>query len=216
MVNKMKLNSIIFTIILSASFLFMTGCTNKNNKSEIQQRDTTAILTKTSKMDNIEMMKSMNNMNDKMTGIKMTGDYDFDFANMMIEHHRGAIEMSGIELTSGTDPKMKTMAQNIIAAQKDEIMKMEEFIKKHTVVKSNHKIGTMDSMDEKFKKNKMTGNTDKDFATMMIIHHQIAVTMAEAEVSNGKHPEIKNMAQQMIADQSKEITEFQSWLDIKK
>jgi len=155
----------------------------------------------------------MNTMKDKMNGMKMTSDYDFDFAKMMIEHHKGAIDMSEIELTSGTDSKMKTMAQNIITAQKDEILKMEEFIKKHTVVKSNHKMETMDAMDEKMKEMKMTGNTDKDFAMMMIIHHQIAVTMAEGEVSNGQHPEIKNMAQQMIADQNKEITEFQSWLD---
>jgi len=62
----------------------------------------------------------------------------------------------------------------------------------------------------------MTGNLDKDFAIMMIIHHQIAVKMAEGEVSNGHHQGIKNMAQQMIADQSKEITKFQSWLDNKK
>jgi uncharacterized protein (DUF305 family) len=209
----MKIDSGTFTIILTASFFFMTGCTNKNNNSEIQQKDTTAMHTKTSDMNNMGMMQSMISMKDKITGMKMTGDYDFDFAKMMIEHHKGAIAMSEIELTSGTDSKMKTMAQNIITAQKDEILKMEEFIKKHTVVKSNDKMETMDGMYEKMK---MTGNTDKDFAMMMILHHQIAVTMAEGEVSNGQHPEIKKMAQQMIADQNKEITEFQSWIDNKK
>lgn len=62
----------------------------------------------------------------------------------------------------------------------------------------------------------MTGNTHKDFVMMMIPHHESAVTMAEDELSYGKQPELKKMAQKMIADQSKEITEFKAWLAIQK
>ncbi|MCX6169980.1 MAG: DUF305 domain-containing protein [Ignavibacteriales bacterium] len=209
----MKTTLATLIIILLASFLFMPGCVNKDNNSKIQQHDTTATLTKTTDMNNMGMMQSMNKMNYKMTEMKMTGDYDYDYAKMMIEHHRGAIEMSEIELTAGTEAKMKAMALNIITVQKDEILKMDEFIKKHSAVKSNYKMGTMDSMDENFKKIKMTGNTDKDFAMMMIKHHEIAVTMAKGEVSNGKFSVMKNMAQQTIVNQNKEIKEFQSWLD---
>lgn len=50
----------------------------------------------------------------------------------------------------------------------------------------------------------MSGNVDRDFATMMADHHQQAVEMAKIEIAAGKNDEIKTMAQAMIASQSKE------------
>ncbi len=58
----------------------------------------------------------------------------------------------------------------------------------------------------------MTGDTDKDFAMMMKMHHQQAVNMAEMELANGKSPEMKTMAKQIIAAQKKEIAQFDKWL----
>lgn len=62
--------------------------------------------------------------------------------------------------------------------------------------------------------NKMTmsGDTDKDFAMMMKIHHQQAVDMSEMELAHGKSPEMKAMAKQIIAAQKKEIAKFDQWL----
>jgi uncharacterized protein (DUF305 family) len=57
-----------------------------------------------------------------------------------------------------------------------------------------------------------TGDTDKDFAMMMRMHHQQAVDMAKAEVQHGKSPELKAMAQKMIKDQQKEIDQLEKWL----
>lgn len=58
----------------------------------------------------------------------------------------------------------------------------------------------------------MTGDTDKDFAMMMKIHHQQAVNMAELQLKTGKSPEMKSMAKQIIAAQKKEIAQFDKWL----
>ena len=62
--------------------------------------------------------------------------------------------------------------------------------------------------------NKMTmsGDTDKDFAMMMKIHHQQAVDMSEMELAHGKSPAMKTMAKQIIAAQKKEIAKFDQWL----
>ena len=62
--------------------------------------------------------------------------------------------------------------------------------------------------------NKMTmsGDTDKDFAMMMKIHHQQAVDMSEMELAHGKSTEMKAMAKQIIAAQKKEIAMFDKWL----
>jgi uncharacterized protein (DUF305 family) len=58
----------------------------------------------------------------------------------------------------------------------------------------------------------MTGDTDKDFAMMMKMHHQQALNMAEMELANGKSSEMKAMAKQIIASQKKEIAQFDKWL----
>lgn len=67
------------------------------------------------------------------------------------------------------------------------------------------------SMDE-MQKMKMSGDQDKDFAMMMKMHHQQALKMAEEEVKHGKSPEMKAMANDIIAAQKKEIAQFEQWL----
>ena len=59
---------------------------------------------------------------------------------------------------------------------------------------------------------KMSGDTDKDFAMMMKMHHQKALDMAQMELDHGKSLEMKKMAQQMIVAQKKEIAQFDRWL----
>ena len=58
----------------------------------------------------------------------------------------------------------------------------------------------------------MSGDTDKDFAMMMKMHHQQALNMAEMELANGKSAEMKAMAKQIIVAQKKEIAQFDKWL----
>ena len=58
----------------------------------------------------------------------------------------------------------------------------------------------------------MTGDTDKDFAMMMKMHHQQAVNMAEMEIAHGRSAEMKTMAKQIIVAQKKEIAQFDKWL----
>ena len=63
---------------------------------------------------------------------------------------------------------------------------------------------------------KMSGDTDKDFAVMMKIHHQGAVDMAEMQLAHGKSPAMKDMAKKIIAAQKKEIAQFDRWLATQK
>ena len=58
----------------------------------------------------------------------------------------------------------------------------------------------------------MSGDTDKDFAMLMKMHHQQALNMAEMELANGKSSEMKAMAKQIIVAQKKEIAQFDKWL----
>ena len=65
---------------------------------------------------------------------------------------------------------------------------------------------------EGMQKMPMSGDTDKDFAMMMKMHHQQALNMAELQLANGKSAEMKTMAKQIIVAQKKEIAQFDKWL----
>jgi uncharacterized protein (DUF305 family) len=80
------------------------------------------------KMDN-GLMSSMNTMMDKIANMRMTGDFDADFANMMIEHHQGAIDMAQMEISKSADEKIKTMAENILTMQTGEQSILKDLVK---------------------------------------------------------------------------------------
>ena len=79
----------------------------------------------------MKMHAAMEEMNNKLTAMKMTGEADVDFAMMMVAHHQAAIDMAKAELESGKDPAMLKMAKKIIAAQTKEIAQLEVWLKKH-------------------------------------------------------------------------------------
>ena len=55
---------------------------------------------------------------------------------------------------------------------------------------------------------KMSGDVDRDFAAMMIMHHEQALKMVEVELQHGDNAELKAMAEKMKAAQKKDIQEL--------
>ena len=58
-----------------------------------------------------------------------------------------------------------------------------------------------------------SGDADRDFARMMIPHHQGAIDMALAELRYGKDERLKRLAQEIIVDQQQEIVVMHLALD---
>jgi uncharacterized protein (DUF305 family) len=57
-----------------------------------------------------------------------------------------------------------------------------------------------------------TGNADVDFINGMIPHHQAAVDMAKTVIAFGKDKDVKELAEDVIKAQEKEIAEMKEWL----
>jgi uncharacterized protein (DUF305 family) len=161
------------------------------------------------------MMSIMQSNMDQMKAVQSSGNPDNDFASLMKVHHLGAIEMAQLELAKGTDPELKQLAQKTVDDQQNEIAQFNTFLSGHTPHGGGDAFykAAMSQMSNMKMDMDHSGSVDKQFAQMMIPHHQGAIDMANAYLKNGGHEEdIKKIANAIISSQQKEIAGLQGWL----
>lgn len=71
--------------------------------------------------------------------------------------------------------------------------------------------GTMAGMDHGAMQMDASKPIDAQFIDGMIVHHQGAVDMANDVLQNAEHPELKEFANAIIAAQTQEIADMESW-----
>jgi hypothetical protein len=81
-----------------------------------------------------------------------------------------------------------------------------------TSMEMNHESMTMGMDEMSAALEGKTGDAfDRTFLELMIPHHQGAIDMAMAAKESAKHPELKRMADEIIAAQKAEIAQMQKW-----
>ncbi|MDZ4713712.1 MAG: DUF305 domain-containing protein [bacterium] len=214
--------SAVFIVILTMLILSSCKKVGDVNESSMKDRQMKDSMEKDmdksmdKSMDKNNMMdKNMSMMMNKMKEMKMSGNVDVDFVNMMIIHHQGAIDMATSVISSGKNDNIKSLARNIVKDQENEIAAMRKWLEKNKNNKSSagdNSMKLMESMNSMSDEDmKMSGDPDKDFVMMMIPHHEGAIEMSEVEIKYGSDPEIKKMAQGIIDKQKAEIKIMEEW-----
>ena len=167
------------------------------------------------------MGKSMGTL-EKASGKK----FDIYWMSQMIAHHKIAVDMANFVLKNGKDAKVKKAAQDIVKTQSLEVTQMTGWLKswygsKPDAAQMKLMVTDMQPMVDA-SQGKMEGHDtpmgdpDQNFLENMIPHHQSAVDMARLALKKALRPELKTFAQGVIDLQSKEITQYKTWLKAMK
>jgi len=145
-------------------------------------------------------------------------DQDTTFAQMMIIHHEGAVEMSQLAIERADNPEVVALAERIAEAQGPEIDQMTEWLGAwgEDVSPDDHGGMDMNGMSQEEMMTRLDGLTgaefDQAFLEAMIAHHEGAIEMAEQQLADGQNPAALLLAQKIVDDQQAEITEMQELL----
>ncbi len=213
--------------IYCIAFIMLAACGNAENKSNTSGADTSTVnashegshTDSTGVASNKSMMQLMQSNMNQMKAVQSTGNPDNDFAALMKIHHMGALEMSQVEVSQGTNAEIKQIAEKMISDQQKEIAELNSFLSGHEAHGGGDAFykEVMSKMNEMKMDMDHSGSLDKQFVQMMIPHHQGAIDMAKAYLKSGAHePKLKTMANNIISAQQKEIQELQAWLSKQK
>ncbi len=115
--------SMVFAVLVMSAFLSSAQTVGAEDMKGMAMKPATSPADQAFAASMKSMMNGMH--------VKPTGKPDEDFVRMMIPHHQGAIDMAKVELQYGTDPELRQLATDIVAAQDKEIAQMKAWLEKN-------------------------------------------------------------------------------------
>lgn len=145
-------------------------------------------------------------------------DADVEFVTAMVPHHAQALEMAELAPDRARDRRVKVMADRIAAGQGPEIAAMQAWLASHGLPRAatdadhGHDMQGMVTGEQMTQLLASDGEQfDRLFLARMIAHHEGALAMAD-RLGQGTHPLVMDMAKDVAATQSVEITRMQEVL----
>ena len=141
-------------------------------------------------------------------------DADLAFVTGMHPHHQGAVTMSELASTRAQDQRVKDLAARVAQAQGPEMAQLESMAQAWgaELVAGHHHEG-MDMGGDSAALEGLAGAAfDRAFLRSMSTHHEGALPMARAELSDGSNPQAQQMARQIVDVQQAEIAEMERLL----
>ncbi|MFG2796865.1 DUF305 domain-containing protein [Streptomyces pseudovenezuelae] len=143
---------------------------------------------------------------------------DVSYARMMIAHHAQALELTELAPQRAASVKLKALAERISAAQGPEIDAMRAWLKEYGQSEKSdaHAHARMPGMATEAQLEKLRAAKgkafDELFLTLMITHHEGAITMATDVKGQGNNIRIEEMADDVVAQQTSEINRMRNML----
>lgn len=155
---------------------------------------------------------------------------DATFLREMVPHHRQAVMMSELVAENSDDPEVVELGEEISAGQGPEIETMTALLEAWGEEPPGGHMGdgmdgmgmdgtAMEGMAGMMTPEQMAGLTasegeafDRMFLEMMIVHHEGAIEMAQAQLEEGMHPDALQLAEEIRDAQEQEIERMHDML----
>ena len=134
----------------------------------------------------------------------------------MIEHHRGAVEMSNVLIGLGGDEPVLAMARKTITDQGKEIQELERMVQGGGIGAGTSGDANPYKQSEQTMHERMmaaTGsNPSQTWIRKMMEHHRGAVDMSNILIGQGGDPKVLEKARMTASEQQKEIEHLEQML----
>ncbi|MFI9151459.1 DUF305 domain-containing protein [Streptomyces sp. NPDC053367] len=137
---------------------------------------------------------------------------DVSYVRMMIRHHQQALKMAELAPRQARSDRVKRLAERITAAQGPEIGAMRGWLETHgqSEEAAGHDHAAMPGMATEAQLTELRAARgeafDALFLRLMIAHHEGAITMATDVKAQGNNIQVEEMADDVVAQQTSEIT----------
>jgi uncharacterized protein (DUF305 family) len=134
------------------------------------------------------------------------------FIAAMIPHHQEAVDAATALLAVSERPEARALAEEIVQVQREEIALLEAWL-------AEHYPGAQPDADYRPMMRDLSGlsaaEADATFVADMIMHHEMAVAMAEAYLALDapRRAEVEALARDVVVTQSEEIERMHTYLD---
>jgi Cu/Ag efflux protein CusF len=69
----------------------------------------------------------------------------------------------------------------------------------------------LEVMNGRFKDTKLVGDPDRDFAALVVAHHEDLIFLARTQLEHGADEQLRQVAQKILDEQQKQISELKEW-----
>jgi uncharacterized protein (DUF305 family) len=164
-------------------------------------------------MSDMSMGMSM----DMLSGLEGEA-FEQSFLTLMRQHHQMAIDMSNWILERTENEDVRGAAQKVIDEQQAEIEQIDSWLQEWygDATATSDMQGMTDmmqsEMDMMMQNMEASDDPDRAFLENMSVHHNSAIDMAQPALFKAVHPEVRDLAQNIITSQAEEIAQYQTWL----
>lgn len=144
---------------------------------------------------------------------KSIAKYEVRFMENMVDHHNMALEMARVCLTNAVHPELRTMCEQVIAAQQEEIATLQRWLNDWYGIAGYQPKMSAGGMNQMDRLRTLNGaEFEITFMRQLIRHHQRAIQMASTCIERASHTELVEMCEEIIETQSAEIVQLRAWL----
>ena len=217
----MRIRLLIGTLLLSAGLAFVSCNSRHDTDAHEQEAHATSPSKPASVATPPNLRDTLQLLAQQLDTVHRDGCWDDDFARLMTVHHAGAQRLAAVEVAQGKDSTLRELAQHVLKGHERDNHVLTLALTRQPPKGQEYRPG---NAKDPFVRRitaalaplrqlpPTPGPLDTDFATLMQVHHQTGVALAQVELAFGKDAELKDAARRIVHDEQAEIKQYQRWL----